>query len=112
MIWPARIETSHDWIVQRTGIEQRHVAAEGQKTSDLAIEAAKKALKNAGIQADQLDAVIVATTTPDYTFPAVAVKCRQSWACVVGTVAFDVQAVCSGFIYALAVANNFIAQAR
>jgi 3-oxoacyl-[acyl-carrier-protein] synthase-3 len=105
----AKIETSHDWIVQRTGIEQRHVAAEDQKTSDLAIEAAKKALKNAGIQADQLDGVIVATTTPDYTFPAVAVTVQAKLGMKVGTVAFDVQAVCSGFIYALAVANNFIA---
>lgn len=104
-----KIETNHDWIVQRTGIEQRHVAADDQKTSDLAIEAAKKALKNAGIQADQLDGVIVATTTPDYTFPAVAVTVQAKLGMKVGTVAFDVQAVCSGFIYALAVANNFIA---
>lgn len=103
-----RINTNHDWIVQRTGIEQRHVAAEGQKTSDLAIEAAKKALANAGISADQLDAVIVATTTPDYTFPATAVKVQAKLGMRSGTVAFDVQAVCSGFIYALAVANNFI----
>ncbi len=103
-----RINTNHDWIVQRTGIEQRHVAADDQKTSDLAIEAAKKALANAGISADQLDAVIVATTTPDYTFPAVAVTVQAKLGMRSGTVAFDVQAVCSGFIYALAVANNFI----
>lgn len=104
-----KIETNHDWIVQRTGIEQRHVAAEGQTTSDLATRAARKAMENAGINADQLDAVIVATTTPDYTFPATAVTVQAGLGMRVGTVAFDVQAVCSGFIYALAVANNFIA---
>mgnify|MGYP000848252969 CR=1 FL=1 len=104
-----KIETSHDWIVQRTGIEQRHVAADGQTTSDLAVRAAKKALENARISADNLDAVIVATTTPDYTFPATAVTVQASLGMRVGTAAFDVQAVCSGFVYALAVANNFIA---
>lgn len=103
-----KIETSHDWIVQRTGIEQRHVAAEGETTSTMATEAARKALAHAGIAADTLDGVIVATTTPDYTFPATAVMVQAALGMRVGTVAFDVQAVCSGFVYALAVANNFV----
>jgi 3-oxoacyl-[acyl-carrier-protein] synthase-3 len=103
-----KIDTSHDWIVQRTGIEQRHIVAEGQGTVDLAVEAAKKALANAKISGDQLDGVIVATTTPDQAFPAVAVSVQAKLGMRPGTFAFDVQAVCSGFIYALAVGNNFI----
>ncbi len=107
-----KIDTNHDWIVQRTGIEQRHVAAEGQMTSDLALRAAQKALNNAQCTAADIDAVIVATTTPDYTFPATAVKVQASLGMRPGTVAFDVQAVCSGFVYALAIANNFIASGQ
>ncbi len=102
------VATSHDWIVQRTGIHQRHIAAEGEATSDLAIKAAEKALKNAGIAAASLDGLVLATTTPDQTFPATAVKIQAALGMRPGSVAFDVQAVCSGFIYALAVANNFI----
>jgi 3-oxoacyl-[acyl-carrier-protein] synthase-3 len=102
------IETNHDWIVQRTGIEQRHVAADDQATSDLALEAAKKALKNAGMNADQIDCIILATTTPDMTFPATAATVQAKLGMRVGTIAFDVQAVCSGFLYALTVANSFI----
>jgi len=102
------VETNSEWIIQRTGIEQRHVAAEGQATSDLATEAAKKALANAGIEAADLDAVIVATTTPDLTFPATAAAVQAKLGMRIGTMAFDVQAVCSGFLYALTVGNSFI----
>lgn len=104
----AIVATNHDWIVQRTGIEQRHMAAEGQGTSDLAVEAATKALSHAGLKADDIDCVIVATTTPDYTFPATAAVVQAKLGMRVGTVAFDVQAVCSGFLYALTVANSLI----
>ncbi len=102
-----RIATSDEWIVQRTGIKSRHVAAEGQTTSDLALNAAKAALAHAGIAADELDLIIVATTTPDNTFPATAARVQAKLGLTHGF-AFDVQAVCSGFIYALAVADNFI----
>lgn len=102
------IETNHDWIVQRTGIEQRHVAADDQSTSDLATEAAKKALLNAGMDVSEIDCVIVATTTPDLTFPATAASVQAKLGMRVGTIAFDVQAVCSGFLYALTVGNSFI----
>ena len=101
------VDTSHEWIVQRTGIEQRHIAAEGELTSDLACAAARKAMESAGFDADQIDLIIVATTTPDNTFPACAVAVQAK----LGTdraVAFDVQAVCSGFVYGLAIADNFI----
>src|SRR5690606_30576614 len=86
----------------------RHIAAKDEATSDLAIKAAQKALANAGIDARDLDGVVLATTTPDQTFPATAVKVQAKLGMRPGTVAFDVQAVCSGFIYALTVANNFI----
>lgn len=102
------VETNHDWIVQRTGIEQRHMVEDDQSTSDLATAAAKKALANAGLEAADIDAVIVATTTPDLTFPATAATVQAKLAMKPGTVAFDVQAVCSGFLYALTVANSFI----
>jgi 3-oxoacyl-[acyl-carrier-protein] synthase-3 len=101
------VDTSDEWIVERTGIRQRHVAAEGQFTSDLALEAARKALKYAGIPASELDMVIVATATPDNTFPATATKVQAGLG-MTGGFAFDIQAVCSGFIYALATADNFI----
>jgi 3-oxoacyl-[acyl-carrier-protein] synthase-3 len=102
------VSTNHDWIVQRTGIHQRHIADKSQATSDLAVFAAQNALKNAGIDATELDAVIVATTTPDRTFPATAVRVQAKLGMRAGTIAFDVQAVCSGFLYALTVGNNFI----
>jgi len=102
-----RVDTSDDWIVSRTGIECRHIAASGEKTSDLALEAARQALADANLGADALDLIVVATTTPDETFPAVATNIQARIGMVRGA-AFDVQAVCSGFIYALAVADNFI----
>jgi len=101
-------DTSHDWIVQRTGISQRYIAAEGQTTSDLAYEAALKALENGGLNASDIDCVIVATTTPDFTFPSTAGLVQAKLGMRVGTIAFDMQAVCSGFVYALSVANSFI----
>jgi 3-oxoacyl-[acyl-carrier-protein] synthase-3 len=102
-----RVDTSDEWIVSRTGIRRRRIAAPGEKTSDLAIRAARAALKDADIGADALDLVIVATTTPDETFPAVATNVQAQLGMTRGA-AFDVQAVCSGFIYAMAVADNFI----
>lgn len=102
-----RMDTSDDWIRQRTGISQRHIAADGELTSDLAIHAAKSALENAGIAIDEVDAIVLATTTPDLTFPATATKVQQALGMVRGF-AFDIQAVCSGFIYALTLADNFI----
>jgi 3-oxoacyl-[acyl-carrier-protein] synthase III len=102
------VDTNHEWIVQRTGIHQRHIVAEGQTTTDLAVQAAKKALAHAKMSAEELDGVIVATTTPDQAFPAVAVSVQAQLCMRSGTYAFDVQAVCSGFIYALTVGNNFI----
>ena len=101
------VDTSHEWIVQRTGIEQRHIAADGEMTSDLACAAAREALQNAGMDADRLDLIIVATTTPDHTFPACAAAVQAKLGAD-RAVAFDLQAVCSGFVYALAVADNFV----
>jgi len=101
------VDTSDAWIVQRTGIRQRHIAAEGEMTSDLACAAARKALQNAGFAADRVDMIVVATTTPDHTFPACAAAVQAKLGAD-RAVAFDVQAVCSGFVYALAVADNFI----
>ncbi len=101
------VETSDEWIVQRTGIKQRHLAAEGEKTSDLAIAAAKDALQNAGIDAGEIDLIILATTTPDHTFPATASRIQAALGVTKGA-AFDVQAVCAGFVFALAQADNMI----
>jgi 3-oxoacyl-[acyl-carrier-protein] synthase-3 len=101
------VDTSDAWIVQRSGIRGRHIAADGQTTGDMAIEAGRKALKAAGWAPEEIDAVIVATTTPDRTFPAVAVKVQAELGIPSG-IAFDVQAVCTGFVYGLAVADNFI----
>lgn len=101
------VDTTDEWIVQRSGIKQRHIAAENQTTSDLAIGAARMALERSGLAPSDIDGVIVATTTPDQTFPAVAVKVQAALGLAPG-LAFDVQAVCTGFVYALAVANNFI----
>jgi len=102
-----RVDTDHEWIVQRTGIRQRYIAAEGELTSDLAIAAAKAALANASLAPQKVDAIVLATTTPDDTFPATATKVQSALG-LTGGFAFDVQAVCAGFIYALAVADNFI----
>jgi 3-oxoacyl-[acyl-carrier-protein] synthase-3 len=101
------LDTSDEWIRSRSGIERRHFAAEGQYTSHLATEAAQAALKSAGISANDLDAVIVATSTPDYTFPAVATQVQAGLGMTHGF-AFDVQAVCAGFVFALANANGMI----
>ncbi|OIN85387.1 MAG: 3-oxoacyl-ACP synthase [Alphaproteobacteria bacterium CG1_02_46_17] len=101
------VDTTHEWIVQRTGIEERHIAGENEPTSFLAINAAKKALEDSGLNASEIDGVIVATTTPDQSFPSVAVKVQAALGMKPGP-AFDVQAVCSGFIYALSVADSMI----
>ena len=103
------VDTSDEWIVERTGIRQRHRAAEGQFTSDLATEAALKALAAAGRTARDVDLIIVATTTPDLTFPSVATMVQAKIGAPVG-IAFDIQAVCSGFVYALSVADGFVAR--
>jgi 3-oxoacyl-[acyl-carrier-protein] synthase III len=107
----ARIDTSDDWIVERTGIRERRIAAADEKTSDLAIAAARAALANAKISADQVDLIIVATATPDLTFPATATKVQRALGVLHGF-AFDMQAVCSGFVYALATADNFLARGQ
>lgn len=101
------LDTSDEWITARTGIKRRHFAAKGQLTSDLAIRAADSALKDAGLEADDLDAIILATTTPDQTFPSTATRVQAALGLRRGF-AFDVQAVCAGFIYALANANALI----
>jgi 3-oxoacyl-[acyl-carrier-protein] synthase-3 len=102
-----RVDTSDEWIVQRTGIRQRHIAAEGELTSDLAIKAARQALDHAGIAATELDLIVLATATPDNTFPATAAKVQHALG-MKGGAAFDIQAVCSGFVFALGIADNFI----
>ncbi len=102
-----KVDTSDEWIRTRTGIRSRHVAAEGQLASDLALPAAQRALQAAGISAADIDLIIVATTTPDIIFPSTACI-LQSKLGVAGCPAFDVQAVCSGFVYALTIADLFI----
>ena len=102
-----RVNTSDEWIVSRTGIRQRHIADERQSSSDLALEAARAALAAAGTTAGDLDLIIVATSTPDYVFPSTACLLQAKLG-VRGCAAFDVQAVCSGFVYALAVADSFV----
>ena len=99
------VDTSDEWIQQRTGIKQRHIAAEGELTSDLAVAAARKALDAAGLGIEGIDLVIVATTTPDMTFPATAAIVQQKLGMHHGA-AFDLQAVCSGFVYAVATADS------
>jgi len=101
------VDTTDEWIVERTGIRERHIAAEGEKTSDLAIQAAEQALAAAGVTGTQVDLIVLATATPDQTFPATATCVQRHLGCF-GIPAFDVQAVCSGFVYALTVADNFI----
>lgn len=102
-----RVDTSDEWIIARTGIRERRIAAEGEKTSDLALAAARAALANAGREAKDIDLLIVATTTPDLTFPATAARVQASLGVTHGA-AFDLQAVCSGFVFALATADNFL----
>ncbi|VAX09780.1 3-oxoacyl-[acyl-carrier-protein] synthase, KASIII [hydrothermal vent metagenome] len=101
------VDTSDDWIVERTGISKRHVAAEGETTCDLAEQAARRAMQAAGKGAHDIDLVIVATTTPDQVFPSTACLLQQRLG-IRGCAAFDIQAVCTGFIYALGTADNFI----
>ncbi len=101
------VDTSDEWIVERSGIRQRHIAADDEMTSDLATAAAREAMEDAGVSADEIDLIIVGTTTPDDTFPATAAKVQANLE-VPGGFAFDVQAVCSGFLYALATADKFI----
>ncbi len=101
------VDTTDEWIMERTGIRQRHIAAEGEMTSDLAIAAARKALDNAGMTADDIDLIVLATSTPDNTFPASAVSVQAGLGMTHGA-AFDIQAVCSGFVYALATADGFV----
>ncbi|MCW0236486.1 MAG: ketoacyl-ACP synthase III [Ferrovibrio sp.] len=101
------VDTSDEWIVERSGIRQRHIAADGELTSDLALKASQAALKNAGLTAADVDLIVLATATPDETFPATACRVQTGLGMTHGF-AFDVQAVCSGFIYALATADNFI----
>jgi 3-oxoacyl-[acyl-carrier-protein] synthase III len=101
------VDTNDEWIVSRTGITQRHIVAEGQFTSDMAYEAAKSAILSAGIDANEIDMIIVCTTTPDNTFPSVAVNVQTKLG-LKNIPAFDLQAVCAGFIYGLATADSFI----
>jgi len=101
------VDTSDDWIIQRTGIRERHIAAEGELTSDLATAAAKLALSDAGLTIGEIDMIIVATATPDDTFPATAVTVQRKLGMEHGA-AFDMQAVCSGFVFALSTADAFI----
>lgn len=103
------VDTSDEWIVERTGIRQRHKARDDQPTSDLAVEAARRALSDAGKTAADVDLIIVATTTPDSTFPATAAIVQKKLGAPVG-IAFDVQAVCSGFVYAMSVADGFVSR--
>lgn len=103
-----RIETTAQWIVERTGIHQRHIAADGEFSSDLATQAARRALEAANLQPNDIDLLLVATTTPDLVFPSTACSVQAKLGMTNGKPAFDLQAVCSGFIYALTVADQFI----
>jgi 3-oxoacyl-[acyl-carrier-protein] synthase-3 len=102
-----RVDTSDAWIQERTGIRQRHIADSSQASSDLALEASRRALDAAGMTAEQIDLIVVATSTPDFVFPSTACLLQAKLG-VKGSAAFDVQAVCSGFVYGLATADNFI----
>jgi len=102
-----RVETTHEWIVERTGIEARHIAADGETTATLATEAARKALAAAGVEASQIGLIVLATATPDQTFPASATRVQTALG-INDCIAFDVQAVCTGFLYALSIADNML----
>ena len=102
-----RVDTSDEWIVERTGIRQRYIAGENETTSTLATEAARRALEDAGVDASEIGLIILATATPDFTFPATATQVQHALGCG-GGVAFDVQAVCSGFLYALGTADSLL----
>lgn len=101
------VDTSDEWIVQRTGIRERHVAAKDEKTSDLAIAAARAALANAGLTASDIDLIVLATSTPDLTFPATATTVQAALGITRGA-AFDLQAVCSGFVFAMSTADKYL----
>jgi 3-oxoacyl-[acyl-carrier-protein] synthase III len=101
------VDTTNDWIIERTGINQRHIAAEGELTSDLATKATQELLKKTNLKADEIEMIIVATTTPDLTFPSTATS-LQAKIGAKNAFAFDIQAVCSGFVFALTTADNFI----
>jgi 3-oxoacyl-[acyl-carrier-protein] synthase-3 len=103
----AQVDTTDEWIQARTGIKQRHIAADGELTSDLAIQAANRAMAAAGVEGKDIDLIVLATATPDHTFPSTATTVQAAIG-MQGGAAFDVQAVCSGFIFALATADNFI----
>jgi 3-oxoacyl-[acyl-carrier-protein] synthase-3 len=102
-----RVDTSDEWIVERSAIRQRYIAGEGETTSSLATEAAKRALDAAGMDASAIDLIVLATATPDHTFPATATQVQHALGCN-GGIAFDVQAVCSGFLYALGTADSML----
>ena len=102
-----RIETTADWIVERTGVEERHIAAPGETTCDLAEQASRRALEAAGLEPGDIDLIIIGTTTPDHVFPSVATQLQHRLGCHGGP-AFDVQAVCTGFVYAMDIASRFI----
>jgi 3-oxoacyl-[acyl-carrier-protein] synthase-3 len=102
-----KVDTSDEWITQRTGIRERHVAAEGETTSDLGLKAARAAIESAGIDAQTIDLIVLATSTPDNTFPASAVSIQAGLGITAGA-AFDLQAVCSGFVYALATVDSML----
>lgn len=102
-----RVDTTDEWIIERTGIRQRYIAGEGETTSTLAIDAARAALDDAGIDASDIDLIVLATATPDNTFPATATKVQHALGCN-GGIAFDVAAVCSGFLYALTTADSMM----
>lgn len=105
------VDTSDEWITERTGIRQRHIAAEGERTSDIATKAAQRALAHAGMSADDIDLIIIATATPDLTFPSTAAITQAKLGVTKGA-AFDIQAVCTGFVYALSTAEKFIASGQ
>ncbi len=105
------VDTDDQWIVERTGIRKRHIAADGELTSDLATRAAEKALEAAGLEAADIDLIVLATATPDYTFPSTATIVQHKLGITHGA-AFDVHAVCSGFVFALATADNFLVQGQ
>ena len=102
------VDTSDEWIFSRSGIRERHIVAENETTSDLAFQAARRAIEMAGVDSQSIDLIIVATTTPDFVFPSTACILQEKLGIKSGGPAFDIQAVCSGFVYALATADQFI----
>ncbi len=105
------VDTTDEWIAARTGIRKRHIAADGETTSDLGVAAARKALDAAGLAPDDIDLIVVATATPDYTFPSTATVIQQKLGITRGA-GFDLQAVCSGFVFAIATADNFLVRGQ